>query len=111
MNELLGSLHRERIARLRPRETTYAVSGGGGRTLRIIERPGEHIGSHIWPGSEVLLNYLLFLLEELDLQGKTLLELGSGIGLLGISLAGSTSARGAHVIVTDRDTGILIRQE
>ena len=34
-------------------------------------------------------------------------ELSSGVGLLGLSLAGSARARGARVVVTDRDAGIL----
>lgn len=83
------------------------LNAGGGPTLRLIERPGEHIGSRVWPGSEVLLHYLLFILKAHDLREKTVLELGSGVGLLGISLAGSVRARGARVLVTDKDADIL----
>eukprot|EP00946_MAST-07B_sp_MAST-7B-sp1_P004504 g4504.t1 len=119
-NRLLGALHRERVARAAPRCSTVRLNGGAGPTLRLRERPGKHIGSHIWPGGGILLDFLLGggrdLLtcrgEESSEQTATpaallALELGSGVGSLGLSLAGSTAARGACIIVTDRDTGVL----
>ena len=122
-NRLLGALHLERVERAAPRCSAVRLNGGAGPTLRLRERPGKHIGSHIWPGGGILLDFLLGGGRDLlpcrgedasDDSERTAtpeallaLELGSGVGSLGLSLAGSVAARGARIIVTDRDIGVL----
>ena len=106
-NTLLGALHRERVARAAPRCSTVRLNGGAGPTLRLRERPGKHIGSHIWPGGGILLDFLLGGGRDLltcrgeDASSEQTatpaallaLELGSGVGSLGLSLAGIDAAR------------------
>ena len=122
MNQFGAALHEARLARAAPRESIHTLNGGTGPTLRILEHPGRHIGAHIWPGGEILLEYLLGpgrgLLQRAGARTNkdscfdrlNILELGAGVGLLGISLAGSKLASGARIIVTDRDISGLLQK-
>lgn len=64
-------------------------------TLRVDASPG--CGGIAWPAGEVLSNYIA-LRGEQYCHGKTILELGSGTGLVGL-VAG---ALGGHVWITDQ---------
>ena len=111
MNDILGSFHRERLARAHPRESTHPV-GSGASSLKISERPGLHIGSHLWRGGTVLLEFLRGNPSALSSHSSCLnkqtrvLELGSGVGLLGLSLAATKGAK-IQVTLTDRDVSLL----
>ncbi|KAL8740720.1 MAG: hypothetical protein Q9190_006607 [Brigantiaea leucoxantha] len=52
----------------------------------ILQDDPTQCGGQLWPGGMVLAKYLLQQ-KMSDLQGKTILELGSGSGLVGLSLA------------------------
>ncbi|KAG7448922.1 S-adenosyl-L-methionine-dependent methyltransferase [Guyanagaster necrorhizus] len=64
-------------------------------TLSVDASPG--CGGIVWPAGQILSNYLVRTLRSF-LQGKTVLELGSGTGLVGIVAA----KLGAKVYVTDQ---------
>lgn len=64
-------------------------------TLRLDASPG--CGGIAWPAGEVLSNYIALRGEQFC-HGKTILELGSGTGLVGL-VAG---ALGGHVWITDQ---------
>ncbi|KAI6105425.1 putative methyltransferase-domain-containing protein [Pisolithus sp. B1] len=73
-------------------------------TLRLDASPG--CGGMAWPAGEVLSNYIA-LRGEQYCRGKTILELGSGTGLVGL-VAG---ALGGHVWITDQAPLLGIMQD
>ncbi|KAI6004163.1 putative methyltransferase-domain-containing protein [Pisolithus albus] len=73
-------------------------------TLRLDASPG--CGGIAWPAGEVLSNYIA-LRGEQYCHGKTILELGSGTGLVGL-VAG---ALGGHVWITDQAPLLGIMQD
>jgi len=66
-----------------------------GVTLTLIQQPGMHIGSHLWPVSMALCKY--FELTPELVANKKVIELGAGIGLLGLVIA---RLGAAHVCLT-----------
>ncbi|KAG1715978.1 hypothetical protein ID866_1202 [Astraeus odoratus] len=64
-------------------------------TLKVDASPG--CGGIAWPAGEVLSNYIA-LRGERYCRGRTVLELGSGTGLVGLVAA----ALGGHVWITDQ---------
>lgn len=107
MNRLLGQLHLERMQRQRAGPPKLRLVDVGGRQLVSIERPGESMGSVVWPGSVALVNFLHSgpfrgeIFSSSSNQG-TILELGSGCGLCGIWCA----SEGMDVVVTDLPTQV-----
>lgn len=69
-------------------------------TLSVDASPG--CGGIVWPAGQILSNYLVQR-DPSFLQDKTVLELGSGTGLVGIVAA----MLGAKVWVTDQASVIL----
>jgi predicted nicotinamide N-methyase len=68
------------------------------RVLSIYERPGESSGSIVWTGALVLIEYLAENESTHLSKGTRVLELGAGVGTVGVWCA----TLGAHVTVTDR---------
>lgn len=89
------------------REFPFLRENGSTFYLKIREPPitGDSLGLKTWGSSYVLAKLLLQLAEEylphMDLRGKSVLELGSGTGLLGLAAA---CLWGAHVTLTDLPT-------
>ena len=101
-NELLAQLHRERVARSRPKRHTLELPhGSGGRpgstTVSWFTHPGISIGSHLWPGA--VAHALHVLSGRKDMENKVVLEIGAGCGMLGLIIAAVTDA--SQVILTD----------
>ena len=73
---------------------------GADQTLavRLVEQVGLGIGSHTYSGALVLANHLAKCFPPNYWRRKRVLELGGGVGLLGILLA----TLGADVVTTDR---------
>jgi hypothetical protein len=105
MNHVLGQLHIERMKRQRAGPPKLRIVDVGGRQIVAIERPGEAIGSIVWPGAVDLIDYLHTRVGSAifssDNKG-TVLELGAGCGLAGVWAA----CTGADVVVTDVPTSI-----
>jgi hypothetical protein len=103
-------LHELRCARA----MASALSGPGaplvlpsGATLRICSAPGVEVGSVVWEGSGALLAHL-FALPPAALRGARVLELGCGVGPVGIACA----ALGAEsVLLTDHKEALLLLAE
>lgn len=76
-----------------------------GKTLQFRVNPSglsifQSVGGHIWPASDFLVDYMV----QTDLvQGKTVLELGSGCGYVGIASAmlGATKTTLTDMLVFD----------
>jgi hypothetical protein len=68
------------------------------RTFRMVEQVGLGIGSHTYSGGFVLGTHLVQCFPEGHWQGKRVIELGGGTGMLSIFVA----LLGAHVTLTDR---------
>ena len=96
-NELLKNLHRERMKRKIPNETTINLTRFYDKKtleIRIMEKPGKQIGTIIWPGS-ILLAEFIFSNQHLfinnsnrsNICGNKAIELGAGCGLVGITFA------------------------
>jgi len=84
--------------------TRFEVAG---ETIILYQNLNSmNCGTSVWDASVVLANYISFNPQFSlgRLQGKRILELGSGCGLLGISLA----KRGAHVELTDKPSVLPI---
>lgn len=97
MNQLLGQLHLERMQRQRAGPPKLRLVDVGGRQLVCIERPGESLGSIVWPGSVALVNFLHSSAMLGSTSEGTILELGSGCGLCGVWCA----SEGKDVVVSD----------
>lgn len=63
--------------------------------LKLLVDAGPGCGGIAWPAGQVLSNYLV---HHGPLQGRRILELGSGTGLVGLVAA----RLGAEVIITDQ---------
>jgi predicted nicotinamide N-methyase len=107
MNELGKSLHQERLQRQQPTWTSMTIKGANpsphGTKIQISEQPGLYIGSIIWDGSEILLQYLLTVLPH-D-SSIRFLELGAGTGLLGLGLLAALPT--VTGLLTDKETHVL----
>ena len=87
MSSLLSigaELHQLRLQRLKPKWRTCDI--GHSKTIEISEKAGVHIGSITWEGSLILLSYLQEHLIEEKTSRLNILELGAGVGYLGIGL-------------------------
>ena len=71
------------------------------RVSSFIDGDEDHTGNYVWPSSYVLAKWLSS--NAAETQGKTVLELGSGCGLAGLTVAAMGAAK--EVILTD----LLIR--
>jgi len=71
---------------------------GSGMNVRLAEQVGRGIGSHTYSGALVLAMHLAKGFPEGHWKGKRVLEVGGGVGLLGLLVA----TLGAHVVNTDR---------
>eukprot|EP01043_Picozoa_sp_COSAG02_P063188 COSAG02_NODE_8893_length_2406_cov_1.256610_2_plen_297_part_00 len=71
-------------------------------TLRLSEAAGAApgFGHKIWPSAHTLIAHLA---ARDDLAGKRVVELGCGVGLVGVAVA----ALGARTVLTDRDAHVL----
>lgn len=80
--------------------TQFAVSQGGDDercVIRVPEHSAEEYGMYVWPSAVVLAG---FLGQHPDcVHGKVVLELGAGVGLVGL-VAARLGAR--KVTITDR---------
>jgi len=78
-----------------------------GSALSIAQRDGEHIGSHLWPGAELLAKWIEQNYARGELTGTKAVELGAGVGLVALVAA----LRGATVVATDRNDNceLLVR--
>ncbi|CAG9327307.1 unnamed protein product [Blepharisma stoltei] len=78
MNELLSQLHKERMDRTEKFRNIVIDN----HIFEILEKPGAAVGSKLWIGGEEL---SIFLHRNPELiQGKSILELGAGVGLVSI---------------------------
>jgi len=102
MNQILKLLHMERTVRI---PTKSRQIFWGGHSIQFFEQPGKSVRSTFSDSCSPLLKYLE---ENKSLfQGKKVIELGGGIGLIGILCA----LLGADVVVTDHEDLLpLIRQ-
>ncbi|TXT06135.1 hypothetical protein VHUM_03608 [Vanrija humicola] len=90
-------------------EVAIAVPGSCDVRLKVDAGPG--CGGIAWPAGEVLLRYLAHRHARAPehLRGKTVLELGSGTGLVGLAAAMLEPA--ADVWVTDQDVLLSLMRE
>ena len=98
---MLAELHQERCARA----TRYKTTAINGMMINYKEQPGAALGSIMWSGSIYLSKYLQKIAE--DLYNKTILELGSGIGICSII----SSKLGGKVLSTDKSDTLNIIKE
>ncbi len=84
---------------LRIRDTNALLEALPPSTFAVDER--LPYWAELWPSSVELARHCL---EECNLEGKTVLELGCGLGLAGIAAA----AAGAHVTFTDYEPDALL---
>ena len=92
-NSDLKEAHFSRLHRQQPRERTVER---GGESIIVIERPGEAIGSILWAGSDVLIDYLYFQ-DDIYWANSKVVELGAGCGSVGIWCA----MKGATTLLSD----------
>jgi len=80
----------------------YTVAAGHGATLALLSDPlnswGYATGNTLWTSAEELVAFFDQQYPETFFKGKRVLELGAGLGLVGMSLA----KKGARVVATDR---------
>ena len=101
MNAELRSAHFARLQRQREgRKRSVHV---GKLQIPVLERPGEQIGTVVWPGAHLLAEALAAHDTERrwppqGCAGARVIELGSGVGLCGIAAA----MLGADVTLTER---------
>ena len=74
-----------------------------GTSLLISSAPGVEIGSAVWEGTSVLLQHL-YSLPSAALRGARVLELGCGVGVVGIACA---ALGAAAVELTDNKPALL----
>ena len=84
---------------------------GISRQLTLLEDPTGSLaggnGATLWDSSLALTNFLTYHYADTDLSDKHVLELGAGVGLVGMALA----SMGANVVVTERDMALpLLRR-
>lgn len=84
---------------LRVRDTNVLLEGLDTAAFAMDER--LPYWAEVWPSSIELARYCL---EESSLNGKTVLELGCGLGLAGLAAARA----GAHVLFTDYEVDALL---
>eukprot|EP00941_MAST-03F_sp_MAST-3F-sp1_P000345 g345.t1 len=103
MNSILRETHRGRLDRLGDGlEQSVCI---GGSVVRLVERPGEAVGTVIWRQSANLLSQFL-VSGRSSLKNRRVIELGAGTGICGLFAA----LQGAHVVITDREESLdLIR--
>lgn len=66
----------------------------------ITQWPGDAIGSRVWDGAEVMIDFVQSTLRD-EISGKRVLELGAGVGLLGLAI----KCLGAgNVVMTDNES-------
>ncbi|KAJ1955246.1 Protein-lysine N-methyltransferase efm6 [Linderina pennispora] len=74
-------------------ESEYGLACGGASAIKILQDPTGQlklgVGATVWDAAFVLSKYIekQVKLGSLDLSGKTVLELGSGTGVVGLSVA------------------------
>ncbi len=83
---------------LRVRDTNVLLEGLDAGAFTLDER--LPYWAEVWPASIELARYCL---EESSLQGKSVIELGCGLGLAGVAAARA----GAHVLFTDYEADAL----
>ena len=81
------------------RERPYVYELSSGSKITLLQNM-DGIGTSVWDGSIVLARYLEHLVSQgkLDLDGKSLVELGAGCGLVGLSTAAIGCSR---VVLTE----------
>ena len=84
---------------------------GISKQLTLLEDPTGSLaggnGATLWDSSLALTNFLTYHYADTDLSNKHVLELGAGVGLVGMALA----SMGANVVVTERDMALpLLRR-
>jgi predicted nicotinamide N-methyase len=109
IEEELQRLHDELGAEYDLQETTYSFGGSEFRFLSVLDSyalldrisPEEFVKdeqmpywAEIWPASVTLSRIIM---EDLDLSGKSVIELGAGVGMSSIAAA----SMGAQVLATD----------
>lgn len=102
MNELLKSLHQERMSRMPFREQDILISRENESTplrLTLAHKPGLAIGSSQWPCGILTSEFLLGSLGRSLVKNKTCIELGAGLGLVGIC---AMHAGAKNALLTDR---------
>ena len=77
------------------------------RVSSFIDGDEDHTGNYVWPSSYVLAKWLSS--NAAETQGKTVLELGSGCGLAGLTVAAMGAAK--EVILTDLSSATLSNLE
>ena len=95
-NDVLRSLHADRMARLRPKEQSVKIPEIDEEiSVRISEKVGAEIGSMLWlPGAEALAFWTCHWLQSRgeDIIGAgtpapQIVELGAGVGFTGLYLS------------------------
>ncbi|CAJ1448656.1 unnamed protein product [Effrenium voratum] len=99
-NALLASLHQQRLERQKERRWTNPEEMQLGEVqLRLCSLPSAHLGAQVWASGLALAQHLGGGGGEL-VRGRRCLELGAGLGLVGLTAA----KRGAReVLLTDLD--------
>jgi len=71
--------------------------------LLLYQDVGPGCGGKTWPAGEVLSNYMIRKYKGTDLlKGKTILELGSGTGLVGLAIAKEVDLGEGTLYITDQ---------
>ncbi|KAH8060550.1 hypothetical protein JL722_4656 [Aureococcus anophagefferens] len=96
--ELLASRRRRRR---RPRHVTVDVAPGRCVSLRTFDRSNE-VGLRLWPAALLFAEWALA--DPRRFAGRSVLELGAGVGLCGLALAATGAAR---VVLTDGDGRVV----
>jgi len=103
MNAVLKGLHDLRMARQRQMPPKLRMVNVGAAQLLVVERPGESVGSILWNGAAILASVLNDVAQDEFNQETKVLELGAGVGLVGIWCA----CRGSDVVVTELEGNSL----
>jgi hypothetical protein len=89
-------------------EVPHAVPvGSTGMVLAIAEGSSGGFGARMWPSAKTIVDHIALQAWPHDLRGKSVLELGCGVGMAGLA----AGAVGARVLLTDRDAAVLERAE
>ncbi|KAK2861296.1 hypothetical protein FQN49_004350 [Arthroderma sp. PD_2] len=92
-----------------PGTSTVSLDGILNPPLQLREDLKEGCGGQIWPAGVVLSKYMIEK-HASDLQGKTILELGSGSGLVGLAVA-KGCVTDSPIYITDQMAMFALMQQ
>lgn len=107
-NALLSQLHLDRMARSQPQLMRFEVGDDSGAFVELLVRHGASLGSCVWPGALALCSEIMLHSAEGWASNATVLELGAGVGLVGLCAAKFCACSAVVCTDTGADTMALL---